>query len=160
MLNASISFRPMTDDDLPFIRRLFDTTRETEMAMVPWNDQEKEDFLAQQFHAQHTYYKDTFPDTKFDLILEDGEPIGRLYLDWRDEELRIIDISLMPEYRGKGIGGTIMQDLLDQAAAKGKAVGIHVEMNNPAMHLYERLGFKKLEEQGLYYLMEWKEGSD
>ncbi len=90
----------------------------------------------------------------------EGEPIGRLYLDRRPGELRIIDIALLSEQRGAGIGGALMQTVLDEAALLGKPVRIHVEKNNPAMHLYDRIGFRQVEDQGVYWLMEWTAGGE
>jgi ribosomal protein S18 acetylase RimI-like enzyme len=142
---------------LPFIERLYGNTRQWEMdLLVDWSDEEKAAFIKQQHNAQHSYYQQVFPAARYELILQDGEPIGRLYVDRREDEHRIIDISLLDTHRGQGIGGKIMQDLLDEAVAAGKLVRIHVEHNNPAMHLYDRLGFKKIEEQGVYWLMEWE----
>ena len=155
------SFRPITlvegETDLPFLRELYASTRRDEMKQTGWPKQEVEDFLRQQFEAQHAFYMEQFAGADFDLILgEDGAPIGRLYLEERDDEFRVIDIALLPNSRGKGIGGKIMQEVIDKAFAVDKAVRIHVEHNNPAMHLYQRLGFKMVEEQGVYHLMEIK----
>ena len=158
MSEKEIAFRAITADDMDFLRRVYADTRAHEMAIVPWTDEQKAAFLRQQFDAQHAYYQETCPAARYELILSDGQAIGRLYQDWRDDELRIIDIALLSEHRGQGIGGKIMRDLIDQAAAEGKKVTIHVEMNNPAMHLYDRLGFQKIEEQGVYWLMEWLPG--
>lgn len=151
-----IGFRPVADADLPFLRELYASTREAEMAVVPWSPEEKVAFIAMQFEAQHTYYMEQFPDGQFDVVLEDDTPIGRLYIDRRDDEHRLIDIALLPRCRGQGIGGQLMRDVLGEAAAAGKRVRIHVEQYNPAMHLYDRLGFEKIEEQGPYLLMEWR----
>lgn len=152
----TISFRAITDDDQEFLYRVYASTRAEEMALVDWSADEKEAFLRFQFRAQHTDYHKNYADAQFQLILCDQEPIGRLYLHWRDDELRIVDIALLPEHRGAGIGGRIMQDLIDQAQSAGKAVRIHVERNNPALHLYQRLGFEKVRDVGLYFLMERK----
>lgn len=158
-LNAKISFRPIAlvdgESDLPFLRALYASTRADEMAQTGWSAGHIEAFLNQQFEAQHKFYLEHFGGADFDLILgEDGEPIGRLYLEERDDEFRIIDIALVAACRGKGIGGKLLQEILDRAFAAGKAVRIHVEQYNPAMRLYVRLGFKKVEEQGVYHLME------
>ena len=152
-----LTFRPITDDDAPFLLRLYASTRADEMAQVPWTDEQKDEFLQFQFHAQHVYYQEHFADARFDVVLREGEPIGRLYLDVRDDEHRLIDIALLPEARGKGLGSQMMRDILAAAEADGgKLVRIHVEENNPAMRLYLRLGFEKIEEQGVYHLMEWR----
>ena len=150
-----VRFRPMTDADLPFLRTLYASTRQEELAQTGWPQEQIDAFLLQQFEAQHAYYAEHFSSAAFDLILgESDEEIGRLYLDERDKEFRVIDIALLPAWRGRGIGGQIMQNVINTAFAAGKAVRIHVEQFNPAMHLYHRLGFKMVEEQGVYHLME------
>ncbi|MEM9291947.1 MAG: GNAT family N-acetyltransferase [Acidobacteriota bacterium] len=150
-----VSFRPIDDDDLPFLRRLYRSTREEEMALTQWPEEEISRFLEQQFHAQHTFYQQQFQQAVFELILLDGEPAGRLYVDRREEEIRLIDIALAPETRNRGIGGQLLEDLIAEARGRGVPVRIHVERNNPALRLYRRLGFTDVEDQGVYFLMEW-----
>lgn len=151
-----ISFRPITDLDEQLLRRIYGSTRADELAAVPWTEPEKVAFLNAQFEAQHKYYREMFPDAQFSIIEQGRKPIGRLYLDRREDEHRLIDIALLPEFRGRGLGGELMQGVLDEARDAGKLVRIHVEQNNPAMHLYLRLGFEKIEDQGVYSLMEWR----
>ena len=151
-----LSFRPIDPEvDRPFLLRVYSSTREEEMAMVPWDEGEKRSFLEMQFRAQHVHYMEHFSQASFDLILCEGEPVGRLYVDRRPDEIRLIDIALLPEHRGRGLGGSIMADLLAEGEGQGLPVQIHVEQNNPAMRLYERLGFEKVEDQGVYHLMKW-----
>lgn len=155
------SFRPVAliegETDLPFMRELYASTRQEEMEMSGWPQEQIDAFLLQQFEAQHKYYTEHYSAADFDIIVgEDGAPIGRLYLDEWENAFRIIDIALLPQCRGKGIGGKIMRDIIDRAFAAGKAVSIHVEQYNPAMKLYQRLGFQMVEEQGVYHLMEIK----
>ncbi|MCF7733200.1 MAG: GNAT family N-acetyltransferase [Akkermansiaceae bacterium] len=152
-----IALRPITDADLPFLGRLYAGTRQQELAVTGWPQQQIDAFLAQQFAAQHKYYSENYHAASFDLILdpESGEPVGRLYLDRRDGEIRIVDIALLPEWRGRGIGGGILRGILSEAGAAGKSVSIHVEANNPAMSLYLRLGFHHVADNGIYHLMEW-----
>ncbi len=152
---TTTTLRPITAEDHELLYRVYASTRADEMAAVPWSDAEKESFLRFQFDAQHKYYQQHFTSAAFDLILKDGEPIGRLYVDRREDEIRLIDIALLPEHRGGGTGGSILREILAEGAASGRLVRIHVEHNNPAMRLYRRLGFEKIEEQGVYYLMEW-----
>ncbi len=152
---GSITLRPIAEADLGFLRRLYGTTRADEMSLLDWTDDQKDEFVRFQFEAQHAYYTEQFPEASFDLVLEDGEPIGRLYVDRRPEEIRLIDIALLPEKRRGGIGGSLMRSVLDEAAAASLPVQIHVERNNPAMGLYRRLGFESVEDQGVYYLMKW-----
>jgi GNAT superfamily N-acetyltransferase len=151
-----ITFRPITETDHAFLRELYGSTRAQEMEAVPWPTEEKRAFLDMQFDAQHRFYAKQFPTASFELVLENGEAIGRLYVDRRRDEHRVIDIALLPEWRGRGVGGQLMRGLLEEAAGVGKMVRIHVERLNPAMRLYERLGFQKIEDQGVYDLMEWR----
>ncbi len=153
---TATTLRPITAEDRELLLEIYASTRAQEMAVVPWSEQQKGDFLRFQFDAQHKYYQEHFPRAAFDLILKDGEPIGRLYVDRRDDEIRLIDIALLPEHRGSGLGGAIMRAVLAEGRESGRLVRIHVEHNNPAMRLYRRLGFEKIEEQGVYHLMEWR----
>ncbi len=151
----NISFRPITDDDLDFLQKVYASTREEELSIVPWDEQQKAEFLQMQFGAQHQFYQEHYSDTSFDVIELDGQPAGRLYLQKRDDEHRIVDIALLPEHRCKGVGGKIMRNILDEAKQANLPVRIHVEHNNPAIKLYQRLGFRQTDDTGVYYLMEW-----
>lgn len=155
-LPQAIGFRPITEADLPFLERLYRGTREDELATAPWSEDEKAQFIAFQFNAQHQYYQEQFAAADY-LIVTDGKtPIGRIYLDRREDELRLIDIALIPDRRGGGLGTLLLEDLLDEGRARDLPVRIHVEQFNPAMRLYRRLGFKPIEDQGVYQLMEWR----
>ncbi len=154
-MSTRTTLRPSTSADRDLLYRIYASTRAGEMAVVPWTEQQKQDFLRFQFEAQDKYYREHFPGASYDLILLDGEAIGRLYVDRREDEIRLIDVALLPEHQGAGLGGAIMRDVLAEGAAAGKLVRIHVEHDNPAMRLYLRLGFCKIEEQGVYHLMEW-----
>lgn len=157
MPDPSITFRPITPDDLPFLLRVYASTREEEMAMVvDWTPEQKEAFVRSQFEAQHGWYQDHYQGARFDVVLVDGVPAGRLYVHRRESEIRLVDITLLPEFRGGGTGSALLRDLLAEGEAAGKRVTIHVEVFNPAMRLYERLGFLPIEERGPYRLMEWK----
>jgi len=153
---GQIRLRPAGDSDLEFLYRVYAGTREEELALLPWTGGQREDFLRVQFRAQHDHYHQYYPGTSFDVIERDGTAIGRLYVDRREKEICVVDIALLPEARGAGIGGALMQTILDEARAAGKPVRIHVECNNPAMRLYDRLGFRKVEDRGLFWLMEWR----
>ncbi len=152
---SSISFRPIRDSDRDFLLAVYASTRADEMAVVPWTDQEKADFIRLQFEAQHSFYQQQFPDAEFLIVEFESEPVGRLYLDRREDEYRLIDIALMLQHRRKGLGGRLLADLLAEARSVEKLVRIHVERNNPALRLYERLGFRPIEDHGVYFLMEW-----
>ncbi len=152
----AISFRPVTPGDEELLYRIYAGTRTEELAPVPWSDEQKQLFLRMQFRAQSTDYAAHFPDGDFRVILLDGEPAGRLYLHRRPDEVRIVDIALLPERRRTGAGSVILRGILAAAAAEGKPVRIHVERFNPALRLYERLGFRPTGDDGVYFLMEWR----
>jgi len=150
----SISLRPITLDDEGFLYSVYSSTREDELAQVDWDDAQKEAFLKMQFHAQHTYYMEQYKHASFDVILLDDVPVGRLYLDRRKSEIRIVDIALLTAYRNRGIGSLLLKDILAEGERAGLPVRIHVEHFNPALHLYTRLGFRHIDDHGVYYLME------
>ncbi len=154
---AGLILRPETEEDLKFLYHLYASTRADEMALLDWTEEEKEAFLRMQFSAQRGYYREHYRESRFDVIEREGEAIGRLYVARWPDDIRVVDIALMPEHRGQGLGGGLMRALLDEAAAAGKSVSIHVEVYNPALRLYERLGFQaKGEDNGVYRLMEWR----
>ena len=107
-----------------------------------------------QFDAQDAWWREHYAQASFDVILVDGEPAGRLYVLRGESEIRIVDIALLPEQRGNGVGSSLLRDLLAEADAAGKSVTIHVERMNPALRLYERLGFAVAEDKGVYLFLE------
>ena len=151
-----IALRPITPEDDSFLARLFASTRAEELAITGWSDEQKAAFCRMQFDAQSTHYRKHYADASFDIIERDGVAAGRL-LVWRSgKEILIVDIALLPEHRGAGIGTKFLRELQGEAKAVGKPLTIHVERYNPARRLYERLGFKVVEEQEVYLLMRWE----
>jgi ribosomal protein S18 acetylase RimI-like enzyme len=155
----AISFRPVAADDQELLYRIYASTRTEELAPVPWSDEQKESFLRMQFRAQSADYASNYPDAEFLIILLGGEPAGRLYVHRLPDEVHIIDIALLPERRRGGTGTVILRDLQTAAAADGKPLRIHVERFNPALHLYDRLGFRRTGDDGIYFVMEWRAGA-
>jgi GNAT superfamily N-acetyltransferase len=109
-----------------------------------------------QFAAQDTYYHASFPQASYDLIMSGERVLGRLYLDRGKSVWRVIDIALLPEHRGKGIGTQLLTGLLAEAQATAKPVQIHVERFNHARRLYDRLGFRQIADKDVYLLLEWE----
>ena len=151
-----LTFRPIADADLPFLARVYASTRSEELAAAPLSDAQKDSFLAEQFRLQHAHYQKYYPDADWLVTMRGGEDIGRLYIEHWPTQHRIIDIAFLPEHRGKGLGEALLRDLMDEAVAVDKDVSIHVEKFNPAMRLYRRLGFATEEDKGVYDLMRWK----
>lgn len=152
---ADLAFRPITDADLEFLYQVYASTRADELAPVPWSEEQKAAFLKMQFQAQHSDYQRNYSNAERLIVMRAGEPVGRLYLDRSSREHCVIDIAFLPEHRGQGLGGAVMRDLIDEAGAAGKSLSIYVEKFNPAMRLYRRLGFRTVEDMGVYDLMRW-----
>lgn len=148
--------RPRTPADTEFLAALYASTRATELAAVPWPGHAKLAFVRSQFDAQSLHYDLHYADAEF-LVLEcDGHPVGRLILSWGDRDLHVVDISLVPAYCGIGLGTALLRAVLAQATG---SVSIHVERFNPALRLYQRLGFVHEEDTGVYYRMRWENRS-
>jgi ribosomal protein S18 acetylase RimI-like enzyme len=143
-------------EDREFLYQVYAASRASEMALVPWTDEQKEAFLRWQFDLQDRHYRGQFPGAQFQVILEDDCQIGRLYWYETPEEIHVMDIALMPERRGAGIGGTLIRDIVSRAAASNRAVTLHVEHHNPARRLYDRLGFQIAGDDQIYVKLEWR----
>lgn len=150
-----LELRLVVDDDEELLYRIYASTRAGEMQIVPWTDEQKEAFVRMQFRAQDHHYRTVLPGTDRRVIVEDGVAVGRLYVDDRDDEIRVVDITLLPHARGRGIGAHLLGEIGERARATGRRVGIHVERDNPARRLYDRLGFRPVEEGEVYVLMHW-----
>jgi GNAT superfamily N-acetyltransferase len=151
---SSFTLRPISDEDLPFLRALYGSTRAEELAVVDWDDATREAFLDQQFSAQHEAYQAAYPGEQFSIVERDGVPVGRLYVARRPHEIRVVDVALIPAARGQNVGTALLQGVIDEAEGRGVPVGIHVEKFNPALRLYERLGFEAVADREVYWYLE------
>lgn len=145
----------MEAGDDEFLFNVYASTRAEELAGVDWGEPQKEAFVRQQFTAQHQWYTEQYDGASLDVVEVDGRPAGRLYVARWAEEIRIMDIALLPEQRGAGTGTSLLRDLMAEAEAVGKKLTIHVERFNPALRLYSRLGFTLTEDKGVYLLLAW-----
>jgi GNAT superfamily N-acetyltransferase len=150
-----VSLRLITPEDVPFLARVYASTRWDELAPTGWSDEEKAVFCRRQFDAQSAHYRENYPGASFQVIERAGVPVGRLYVARREREIRIMDIALLPEHRGAGLGTELLRGLQEEARSAGKSLTIHVERFNPALQLYQRLGFQEVEDKGVYLLMRW-----
>jgi ribosomal protein S18 acetylase RimI-like enzyme len=152
----AITLRLATEADLPFIASVYASTREQELAQVDWTPEQKAAFCHSQFQAQTQHYSRHYPTGQQFIILSGEMPAGRLYTAHWETEIRIMDIALLPAFRSRGIGTQLLRDLQAEAsAAGGKTLSIHVESFNPALRLYQRLGFQIKENKGVYQFMTW-----
>ena len=152
---SNITLRPAGPDDYEFLVEVYGSTRAEELALVPWNNEQRDAFIRSQFNAQQEHYLKTYPSATHDIILSNGRPVGRLYVARLDHEIRIIDITLLPAERNVGIGSYLIIQLLDEATETGKTTRIYVEEFNPSLRLFQRLGFSPSEQHGIHLLLQW-----
>jgi ribosomal protein S18 acetylase RimI-like enzyme len=151
----TIRLRPVQPEDEPFLLAVYASTREEEMAQTGWSHADIAAFLRMQFLAQQTYYLEQYDNATYSVIEADGQLAGRLYVARWPDDIRVMDIALLPAWRGRGIGTRLLQSIIAEGRETGRKVSIHVEIFNPARHLYARLGFRDAGESGVYQLMEW-----
>jgi len=151
---TATALRSIEPGDESFLFALYADTRKDELDAWGWSAEQREAFLRQQFEAQQRSYAVQFPDAEHQIILRDGQPIGRILVHRTETEFRLVDISLMASSRGSGIGTRLIRNLLEEALTAATPVRLHVLTNNPAARLYHRLGFRVISDDGLYLGME------
>jgi ribosomal protein S18 acetylase RimI-like enzyme len=151
------SLRPVVDGDADFLFALYSSTRQSEMdLLVEWTDEQRHQFLAMQHLAQASDYDRRFPDATYDVVMVGGVPVGRLWVERNTDEIRLLDIAVLPEYRGRGIGTVLLRQLQDEARERGVPLRDSVSYDNPrAEALYRRLGFRQIGDSGTYRALEW-----
>lgn len=156
LVEHGITFVPATESekDLEFLYKVYADTRAEEMKLTGWSLEQVEEFLRMQFRLQHTQYWNNYKNKAFDVILFNNKRVGRLYVNRTEKDIRIVDIALLSKHRRKGIGSKIMNELIRESEDSGIPLSLHVEHNNPAMGLYERLGFENRGLDGVYIFME------
>lgn len=155
---GSVGLRPVLTEDREFLFQVYAASRSEELKLVDWDDIKKDQFLRMQFAAQDKYYREYYASAAFWIVLAEGRPCGRLYMDRWDAELRIMDIALLPDFRNRGIGTALLKQIMESGRMLCLPVTIHVEQFNPALRLYQRLGFLPVRENGVYLLMRWSSG--
>jgi len=156
--HSSLVLRTATDDDKPFLERLFVAVRETEPGICDLPSAMRTPFLVSQYLAQDRHYA-SYAHKDFAIVEHDGRPVGRLYLSQTMNEIRVVDISLLPEVSGSGLGSTLLAGVQRRARALGKGVSLSVAMNNRAQRLYRRLGFVETAQATPYLHMAWQPDS-
>lgn len=149
-----VTFRPVVPGDQHFLFQLYASSRELEMAQVPWTEAEKQAFLEMQFRAQIQSYASMYPQAAHLVICDGPQPVGRLYIDRSGDRFRILDITIAPAYRNRGIGSEVLSRFLNEATDSGKPANIYVETFNPSVRLFTRLGFRPIQEDGFQLLLE------
>ncbi len=147
--------RPAQADDEAFLFVLYRSTRSAELAMLAEHPEQAEMFLRLQYHAQEQHYRAQSEAVEQQVILMDGQLIGRLLVLRLPDELRLADIALLPDWRNCGIGADLIGHLQAEAQQAGLPLRLHVAYGNPAIRLYERLGFVTIHDTGSHQFMEW-----
>lgn len=151
----SLTLRPATETDQEFLVGVFASTRADELQALAWNPTQAEMFINIQYNAQQQSYRLSYPRAENNIILRDGKPIGRMLIDRSEEAIHLVDIAILPDYRNQGVGAELLGGLLAEGAKERREVVLSVFHTNPAIHLYDRLGFSKVDEESLYWKMRW-----
>src|SRR5262245_60451993 len=149
-----VSLRPVRADDSEFLFRLYSSTRAAELAALAWDPAQQKAFLQMQFNAQQRWYATMYPGAEEQVVVLGETPIGRMIVYRGAETTSLVDIALLPEHRGRGVGGGLVGGLVEQCRKRGVALRLQVLRTNPAARLYERLGFRKSSEDEMYMQME------
>lgn len=152
---AGVSLRPQTEADLPFVEELVIAVREDEPGFRHLLPDERVRLLKEQHQLQWSHYRKVFPAAHFLLILADGQPVGRFYLDHAADHLRVIELSILPDYQGHGIGRRLMETIQAEAARRRHPVRLSVVNGNPVERFYATLGFVRDGLNGSHLRMRW-----
>jgi ribosomal protein S18 acetylase RimI-like enzyme len=154
---GKLTLRPVTTADEPFLVALYESTRDDELSQAAWAAGQREQFVRWQFDMQRREYETRFPDARYQLITIDGEPAGRIWTGADEEQIRLLDIALLPQFQKRGAGTILLRELMKEADDAGKFLRHMVfVLNNDAHRFYERLGFAVIEDLGAYKHMEYQ----
>jgi ribosomal protein S18 acetylase RimI-like enzyme len=154
----TISLRPFRADDQEFLYQLYASTRLHEIAGFGWPAAQQEMFLRMQFNAQYHSYEAAYEHAEHQIVEQDGKPVGRIMVVWQKDFALLVDIALLAEHRGRAIGGDLLRDLIQQCVRKKVPLRLQVLKTNPALRLYQRLGFATTGEDQMYIQMERQPG--
>jgi len=153
----SVTLRPVTPEDDEFLLAVYASTRAEELAQVDWEPGQKEIFVAWQFGLQRQEYDARYPTARYQVILVNDQPAGRIWVGEDDTQIRLLDIGLLKDFQNRGVGTFLLKQLIAEAAVKNKLLRHMVfVLNDNATRFYERLGFVEIEDLGGYKHMEWR----
>jgi GNAT superfamily N-acetyltransferase len=156
-VDNKITLRPVTKEDDPFLFEVYGSTRADELGQVEWAEGQQEVFVRWQFDLQRREYDARFPDARYEVVLVDGQRAGRIWVGEDEEQIRLLDISLLPEFQKRGVGTLLLRRLIEEGGSASKPLRHMVfVLNNDAHRFYERLGFVVIEDLGAYKHMEYR----
>ncbi len=140
--------------DGDFLLAVYAAVRMPELAVLGWSDEQADAFIRMQFDVQDRHYRSVHPQARHSVVTVDGEPAGRLIIDRSDEEIRIVDVALLPRFRRAGVGSALVRGLFAEADARGLPVRCHVVQGNEALAFWEHLGLVAQGMDGMHVAME------
>jgi ribosomal protein S18 acetylase RimI-like enzyme len=153
--NGQVRLRAVEPADEDFLLQVYAASRADELALVPWDEEQKRAFVRQQFEAQYAQYHERFPDAEYSIILYRERPVGRFWIGRTPEQIRLLDIAILPEFQNQGIGAVLLKTLLAESEAKNLPLRHMVfKLNTAALRFYARFGFSPIEDVGAYIHME------
>ena len=156
-----MTIRPLTEDDLPFLRRMLDAAafwRPIPRALLPRLGQRVLRPVLRRLVRSYLalYHRDWGRDGDAGVVAEiDGRPVGaawyRLFTEdshgdgYIDEQTPELAIAVEAGHRGQGIGRALLLRIEEQARADGlRRIGLSVDADNPAKNLYLSVGYRDL----------------
>jgi GNAT superfamily N-acetyltransferase len=152
---SRVMLRAVLDTDDSFLRELYASTRQAELALMPWPEEAKASFVRMQFEAQRSHYFSFYPQADHFIVLADGASAGRLYVDRQDSCILIVDITVLPEFHRRGIGRALVSELQSEAVSSGRVLTGHVEKSNPASAFWRHMGFHLTDGDEMYSRISW-----
>jgi ribosomal protein S18 acetylase RimI-like enzyme len=150
-----VTLRAARPEDGPLLHRIYASTRVDELADAPWPDTAKDAFIKQQYLAREVGYARSHPQAERLIVEENDTPVGSLWVDRGEDRLLLLDIALLPEHRGRGVGRTLLEGLQREAASRGVPLALQVAKTNRASDLYRRMGFHEIGDDDVYIRLEW-----
>lgn len=147
--DSNIELRQVLPEDRAILVKIYESSREIELSMTDWGEEQRRAFAELQLEAQLRHYAEAYPEATHDLILFGGEPAGRLYMNRGNTQIAILDITVLPEYRDRGIATHLIRELAAEAKVTKRSVRVYVESFNPAQKLFIGLGFQAVEQEGI-----------
>jgi ribosomal protein S18 acetylase RimI-like enzyme len=152
----NVSLRSASDADASFLEMVYADSRREELASLGWSREQENAFFKMQFELQSRAYKMQFPDADFHIVELENKPVGRLIV-WRSEkEVRLVDVSVLSEFRNRGIGSLLIEKLKSEIGSNRVLLLRVLKTNSGAKRLYERYGFVVTEETDLHFTMQWR----
>ena len=159
-MERSITLRSALPEDQEFLLAVYASSRDEEISLWGWDDNQKRGFLEMQWRAKNHQYSLSYPQADDSVVLLNGHPIGRMMFDRKGSDFTFLDIALLPEYQNQNIGTRLIELLQKEATDAQKGVVLHVVRTNRAVRLYKRMGFKMVNEDAIYLEMKWTPGED